>query len=126
MQTLYLIRGIPGSGKTTEAKKIVNETGALHFEADMFFERNGPYKFDPTQIRAAHQWCQASAKKALSEGKSVVVSNTFVKQWEMAAYLNMATELGVEVNIRTMNGKYKNVHGVPQDKVNQMAENFEH
>ncbi len=52
--TLYIVRGIPGSGKSTFAKTL----GGQHYEADMFFiDENGVYNFDFTKIKDAHQWC---------------------------------------------------------------------
>ena len=41
-KVLYIVRGIPGSGKSTFAKSL----GGTHFEADMFFMKDGEYKFD--------------------------------------------------------------------------------
>ena len=41
-KVLYIVRGIPGSGKSTFAKSL----GGTHFEADMFFMKNGEYKYD--------------------------------------------------------------------------------
>ena len=35
---LTLICGLPGSGKSTMARKIAVETGVLHVEADMWVE----------------------------------------------------------------------------------------
>lgn len=40
-----ILRGLPGSGKSTYAKKLAEE-GWLHFENDMYFMKNGKYVFD--------------------------------------------------------------------------------
>lgn len=42
---LLLIRGLPGSGKTTMAKQYA-QIGYVHCEADQYFERDGEYRFD--------------------------------------------------------------------------------
>ncbi len=54
---LVLIRGLPGSGKSTMAKDLATQ-GYLHFEADMYFELDGHYRYDASCIREAHSWCQ--------------------------------------------------------------------
>ena len=51
---LYILRGLPGAGKSTLAKNV----GAVYFEADMFFMEGNEYKFDNTKLRKAHDWCQ--------------------------------------------------------------------
>ena len=51
---LILVRGIPGSGKSTFAKSL----GGTHFETDKFFMVDGEYKFDGTKIKEAHKWCK--------------------------------------------------------------------
>ena len=53
MQELIIIRGIPGSGKTTMAKSY---QGYSHYEADMFFMKDGVYNFDRAKIKNAHNW----------------------------------------------------------------------
>jgi len=51
-KVLYIVRGIPGSGKSTFAKTL----GGNHYEADMYFiGESGNYNFDPTKIKDAHQ-----------------------------------------------------------------------
>ena len=58
-KVLYIVRGIPGSGKSTFAKTL----GGQHYESDMFFiNENGEYNFDVTKIKDAHQWCQGMVK----------------------------------------------------------------
>lgn len=118
---LKIIRGLPGSGKSTLAKTFKMP----HYEADMFFMEDGEYKFDYGKIKQAHQWCQDQVRKHLSEGQSVVVSNTFVKEWEMQPYIDMANEFGHEIEIITTKGNWPNVHGVPQEVIDRMRENWE-
>ena len=82
---VVIIRGLPGSGKSTLAKSMVDY---LHFEADMYLEINGEYVYDASKIKQAHDWCVASAKNALEKGANVVISNTFVKLWEIQRYID--------------------------------------
>lgn len=122
---LKLIRGIVGSGKSTYARELVAEHGYLHFEADMFFMQNGEYKFNPAKLSDAHKWCQNQTDMALSEGRDTVVSNTFVKLWELDAYLKLAEKHGAEVEEIVMTGNYGSIHNVPQETVDRMRNNFE-
>ena len=115
---IVLIRGLPGSGKSTKAKTMINH---VHLEADMFFEKNGVYLYDASKIKEAHDWCVNSAMENLSNGKNVVVSNTFVKVWEMKRYF----DLGYPYRVIEMIGKWPNVHGVPEDKIKLMAANWQ-
>jgi len=110
-----MLRGLPGSGKSTLARQMV---GYRHFEADMFLEIDGVYRYDAAKVRSAHDWCLASTKKALVEGHDVVVSNTFVKLWELHRYV----ELGFKFQIFELNLNWPNIHGVSEDKIKIMAE----
>ncbi len=120
---LYLIRGWPGSGKTTLAKELLAEGKAdVHYEADMYFEGSTlGYVFDPKLLPQAHAWCLRKTKEALDLGKNVVVSNTFIKVWELKKYI----DLGLPTEIRVCRGLFVNVHGVPIDKVISMRAKFE-
>ena len=115
---IVLIRGLPGSGKSTMAKAMTDYT---HVEADMFLEVDGVYVHDPSKIRDAHDWCVASAKEALEQGKNVVVSNTFVKVWELQRY----ADLGFPCRVVELTTCWPNIHGVPPEKIELMRQGWQ-
>lgn len=125
-QELILIRGLPGSGKSTLAKKFIKkDPNMLHYEADMYFVRSLGYKFNPIDLQKAHLWCRDTTRCALGAGRSVVVSNTFVKKWEMEPYIKMAEELRIPVRILEAKGNFQNIHGVPEETIQKMRRNWE-
>jgi predicted kinase len=121
-QNFILIRGLPGSGKSTIAKSIANHE---HFETDAYFVKDGTYQFDITKLKEAHEWTQVQVWKALLEGKSVIVSNTFTKKWEVEPYLKMAESLKIVPTIITATGNYQNIHNVPEDIIQRMKDRWE-
>lgn len=122
---LILLRGLPGSGKSTLAKTL----GGIHYEADMYFTNAaGEYKFDPTGLRRAHEWCHDLVWMAMTKSEPiVVVSNTFTQEWEMEAYYKLAEKEGYRVSSLIVENRHGGVneHGVPADKLEQMKNRFE-
>ena len=124
-KVLYIVRGIPGSGKSTFAKTL----GGQHYEADMFFiNENGEYNFDVTKIKDAHKWCQSFVEtNMVLEYPKIVVSNTSTQEWEMEPYFKLAKEYGYTVFTIVVENRHGGVnqHGVPEDKLEQMRNRFE-
>lgn len=121
---LYIVRGIPGSGKSTFAKTL----GEKHYEADMYFlDQESNYVFDGTKIKDAHTWCQSMVRgDMILEYPKIVVSNTFTQEWEMEPYFELAKEFGYKVFSIVVENIHsgKNIHNVPDDKIKQMKERF--
>lgn len=148
MPKLYIVRGLPGSGKSTYAKDFIyhandelfekiGETGDVslrkqlrsfkHWEADMFFETATDYTFDPRLLRVAHQWCYANVVKDLRISEyDVVVSNTFTRMQEMAKYLEIHDVVDdVEIEIIEIKTQFESIHNVPKEKFDQMKARWE-
>ncbi len=127
MPTLTIIRGASGSGKSTLAKSLSESLGVKYFEADMFFYgKEGEYSFNFKLLGAAHAWCRGQVESELIKGKSVIVSNTFIKIKELKLYLKMVEKLGCDLQVIEVQGNFKNIHDVPKSKVQQMKNNFEY
>ena len=125
---LTILVGIPGSGKSTFARQNAElYSGIKVFEADMYFTLdNGQYEFDPSKLHDAHAWCKIQVEQALVDGYDVFVSNTNLTKWERAAYIDIAKSVGdVDVRIVICTGTYKNIHNVPEEKIQQMKSRYE-
>lgn len=112
---LVLIRGLPGSGKTTKAMGYLND-GYKHIEADQFFLVNGEYRFDASKLPEAHAWCLDQTRRALGEGEFVCVANVFATVEDMKPY----SDLGVDYQVVEANYPGQSVHKVPKDKLRAM------
>lgn len=138
-RTIYIIRGLPGSGKTTYAKKLLdaeraNNSNTAMFAADDYFYRNGEYVFEPEKLKKAHELCQSNTRSAMAFGASIIaVHNTFTTQWEVDPYLKLASEYRYRVIVINMfDGELtdeelarRNTHGVPVSSIRRMRDRWE-
>jgi hypothetical protein len=123
---LYIIRGLPGSGKTTVAGKLA----PVVVEADLFMvDEGGEYKFDPKKLGSAHAQCQAVTEQLLSHriAVSVAVANTFTRRWEYQPYIDMACRYDTPYQIITCVGdpSWVSIHNVPAATLARMKERWE-
>ncbi len=128
---LILLRGLPGSGKSTLAKIILqlrstDEPEVLSAD-DFFINENGEYDFDSQKIKEAHNYCQFRCSERMRQQKvRIVVANTFTQEWEMDEYFKMAERYNYRVHTVVVENRHgnENVHGVPEDKLQQMKDRF--
>ena len=121
---LNVIRGLPGSGKSTEGERL---TPGRCFAADDFFYMlgGGEYAFDPRRLGEAHAHCQNNVEAAMLDGHPVSVANTFTQAWEVSPYRALARRYGYEVKVIHMTGEWGSIHGVPEAAIARMRERWE-
>ncbi|KAG2457351.1 N42L2 protein, partial [Polypterus senegalus] len=108
-QTLILMRGMPGSGKSTHAQELAqsNPNGVVLSTDDYFSQQTG-YSYDPSLLGDAHEWNQSRAKEAMEKGQSpIVIDNTNTQAWEMKPYVQLALEKGYNVEFHEPNTGWK-------------------
>ena len=134
-KVLYIVRGIPGSGKSTFAKMLVGED-FLVCEADKYFidKETGEYNFDSTKIKEAHKFCQDTVESYMKDSlvndqfyREIAVSNTVTQEWEMRPYFELAKNYGYKVFSIVVENRHggTNQHEVPEEVLTKMRERFE-
>jgi predicted kinase len=129
-KVLIILRGLPGSGKTSFAKYMFSNNV---FEADQYFyDSQGNYNFDATKLPDAHKNCQKQVEELMqmSEttqyGQEIVVSNTSTTEKELQPYLDLAKLYGYKVVSLIVENRHGNasVHGVPAETIEKMRDRF--
>lgn len=132
---LILMRGLPGSGKSTRARELLSSgPNGVILSTDDYFDYRDGYRYEPGLLGAAHEWNQRRAKDALFDGRSpVIIDNTNLQAWEMKPYVQMAVDRGYRVHFcepetswkfDTFELERRNKHGVPQEKILQMLDRY--
>lgn len=120
-----VLRGLPGSGKSTLATRLATLHGFVHLKADQHFVANGKYLFDPTRVANAHAVVARDALAALQAGKRVVVANSHVRLWEMAAVIGAARLANRTISFVECQGAWPNVHGLAESVIASMRQRWE-
>jgi tRNA uridine 5-carbamoylmethylation protein Kti12 len=143
--SLYIIRGLPGVGKSTLAERLAMPWNIV--EADQFWTKDDPtgeYKFDGSRAFMAHQWCEREVRGRLillsdmlapartSSTADIVVANTFVLRSMYQPYVDMARELGANAVVITVDNRWtdnelavRTKHGVPVGTIEMMRRKWE-
>ena len=119
---IFLIRGLPGSGKSTRARLIqtINSYPIDHYEADQYFYRDGVYAFNPAKLQRAHAKCFEKFCDSVEQKRSVCVSNTFTTYVELQPYLEFGHKHGEHIAVVEMQTQYQSIHGVPEATMQKM------
>lgn len=125
MKTIILLRGCPGSGKSSLSKLI---NAGLRVEADQYHMVDGIYDFKLENIQAAHEWCQQQVNNGMRDGiETIVVSNTFTQLREMEPYFELAKKYKYRVSTLVTENRHrsKDIHNVPEGTIAKMKDRFE-
>jgi predicted kinase len=122
-KTMYILRGVPGCGKTTLAKNL----GGVICEADQYFMQEEKYLWSFENLEKAHQFCWDKCEKALADGEPVVVvANTNIREKDVIAYYELGRKYEYNVFVLTVENWHGgiDIHGVPYEKRKKMAKDL--
>ena len=133
---LLIVRGLPGAGKSQFIENMtVDILTKVVCSADDYFMVQGKYCFDAKALPQAHQQCKEHAERAMKQGMClVVIDNTCSRRWEIEPYLTLAQQYGYDITEVTVGrltpeviGSYfrRNNHGVPEETIRKMVEQWE-
>lgn len=132
MSTLWIIRGLAGSGKTTLATTLMRGWGRRSdenmFSADDYFvcPTTGAYEFDRDKLKEAHNQCLRRVHQAMVYGrKDIVVHNTFSTSWEAKPYFDACEMHGYTPFVIECQNMFGSTHDVPDAVVHRMHERWE-
>jgi predicted kinase len=136
-KTLYIMRGVPGAGKSTMAKLIADSTdGVICSTDDLWYDSKGDYNWDPELLEAKHLENQRNVSICMAESlPSIIVDNTNLVQRDVSPYLYLAKVMSYTVQIIDVGTSLKECiarqesrpvdRQVPKEKLTTMYETWQ-
>lgn len=129
MSSLLLLRGLPGSGKTSLAE-VLSEKGRWPvFSIDSYFTdpvtQEYVFRFEDNHL--AYKRCEEQAEQAMKEAtEKIILDNTFTLDWEIEPYFKLARLYHYRVFVMTVENYHggKNRHGIPEEQLQKMAAKY--
>lgn len=131
-KTIFIVRGIPGAGKTTWASRYVGnqevDTAAV-FEADQYFTyEDGTYHFRSELLGEAHSDCVQRMFNFLANGgRLAFLSNVCTNFSDVIPVIETALQLEYNVKFRTLPDPECNrsLHGLTDEKLDYFRNKFQ-
>lgn len=85
---ITVIRGLPGSGKSSYAHELAKQTGAIIIEPDMFVTVDGAYRYDAARwSKARHLARQVMRMIATTQESDIIFADVLPTRQEVADML---------------------------------------
>lgn len=128
MPSLIILRGLPGSGKSSLAK-VLSEDQWPVYSIDSYFTDpvTKEYKFQFDKNHLAYKNCESQTERAMiANTEKIFIDNTFTLEWEMEPYFKLASMYNYTVYVMTVENRHKgkNVHHIDETQIMKMAEKY--
>jgi predicted kinase len=134
MKTAFIMRGLPGSGKSTVADILASASGcrdAIIHSTDNYHIVNGKYKFNREMLWEYHERNLKAFEESCKKSKKVVIcDNTNILKVYYSRYVRIAKKYGYRIftitvgNFNASECWKRNCHKVPLKVIRSMKRNF--
>lgn len=131
MNVAVIMRGLPGTGKSTIARLLAGRDGAVHSTND-YFVVGGRYRFDARLQKEYHAENFRAFVESLKRCVPVVVcDNTNIRYWNYQHYMGAARKEGYQVHTICMPhidpsiAAVRSPHFVPEHHIRLMLKGWE-
>lgn len=128
-KSLVVLRGLPGSGKSTLVRILNSNNLFPSFSIDDYFtnQETGKYEFNFSNNHLAYKQCLQNVENEMQKStEKIFVHNTLTLEWELKEYLQLCTKYNYAIFVVTCE-KYhegKNMHQVSDEQLKKMAEKY--
>jgi predicted kinase len=129
MPSLILLRGLPGSGKTSLAKVLSDDGQWPVFSVDSYFTDpdTGEYRFEFDKNHLAYKACLQNTEEAMKQRtEKIFIDNTLTIEWEIEPYFQLASAYNYTIFVATVENRHKgkNTHDISEDQLERMAAKY--
>ena len=128
----FIMRGVPGSGKSTTAQYLAGDIGVVHAVDDFHTDKDGHFRWDDDCAEERyHQNFEAFAQSCQKGYPIVVCDNINVSRDDYRKYVVCAVEHGYVTSTVTLNklnpieAAQRNKHNVTIEQIENMYDRWE-
>ena len=127
MSKLTIFRGLPGSGKSTEANKL----GTLVLSpSDMYSMRDGKYQWCQEYQERSKEWCLEILEFCFMHEMDITIAEVLPTIKSVMKYVTPALAKGYNIEVIDLEctieeSLKRNIHNVPIEHIEGMAKAFE-